>query len=217
MGLFGKTSEQKTIESTLVYDPKGLNKIGGTPPPELTIPALESSPVIYFGQIDKNEPALESIDFDFNLICPIFLSLYYPVFFDYSDPLSPKLITENVNTDFSQYFTDIPGSALIEYEEKRFSFDQSKLVNLEMPYPGEIGHSGQPVWIQNEDWPNCPVTGNRMQFLFQLRDIDNCKTRLGQDILDKEYIDPYLHFGYGDLYVFFDPESRVVGYLNQIT
>ena len=54
-------------------------------------------------------------------------------------------------------------------------------------------------------------------FLIQIKDIDLCKTKFGQDILDKEYIDDYLHFGHGDLYVFFEPKSRVIGYINQIT
>lgn len=50
----------------------------------------------------------------------------------------------------------------------------------------------------------------------QLGDIDDCKTNIGQDILDKEYIDPYLHFGHGYLYIFYEPESRVIAYLNQV-
>ena len=55
-----------------------------------------------------------------------------------------------------------------------------------------------------------------MEFLFQLGDVDDSKTVHGQDILDKEHFDPYLSFGHGYLYVFYQPESKVIGYLNQL-
>ena len=56
-----------------------------------------------------------------------------------------------------------------------------------------------------------------MKFLFQLGDIDKCKIIRGKDVLDKEFIEPYLHFGHGFLYVFYEPESKVIAYLTQVS
>ncbi len=208
--------KKKSNGTTLILDSNGINKIGGKVSPEIELPELDTSPIIYFGFISQNETALELIDFDFHLICPIFIDLQIPVFFDYSDSNRPKLIKNNVPSNFSQLFEDIPASAYIEYKEFSFSFDKTKRPKIDNVYEGEIGHSGKPNWIQNEEWPNCPITGNQMKFLFQLGDIDECETEFGQDILDKEYIDPYLNFGHGYLYVFYEPESKVIAYLNQV-
>lgn len=215
MGLFTRTNSNKNIKSTLILDPKGVHSIGGRPAESLHIPSLESSPVVYFGCIKKGEPALKVLDFDLNLLCPIFLNLYEPVFLDYSDPEKPILIRNNVQTDFSQYFTDIPNTTKIEYRALKFNFDQSKDPNW--IYENGFGSTGEPNWIQDNAWPKCPRSGKKMTFLFQLSDIDGCATILGQEILDKEYIDPYLHFGHGYLYVFLEPKSRIVAYVNQIT
>ncbi|GAB1856113.1 hypothetical protein MHTCC0001_09480 [Flavobacteriaceae bacterium MHTCC 0001] len=208
--------KKKPKEATLVLNPKGINTIGGKLNSEIELPELETSPMVYFGFISKNETALELIDFDLHLICPIFIDLQTSVFFDYSDSKKPRLIRNNVTSNLSQLFEDIPHSTYIEYKELNFSFNKSKKPKLDKVYDGEIGHSGVPNWIHDEDWPNCPITGNKMKFLFQLGDIDDCETIVGQEILDKEYIDPYLHFGHGYLYVFYEPESKVIAYLNQL-
>ncbi|MEO1435778.1 MAG: hypothetical protein AAFV80_09605 [Bacteroidota bacterium] len=60
--------------------------------------------------------------------------------------------------------------------------------------------------MQDGAWPNCPIIG----------EIDVSTTITGLDVLDKEYIDPYLHLGHGYLYVFYAPQSKVVAYLLQM-
>ena len=172
--------------------------------------------------IKNGEPALGLLDFDLNLVCPIFLDLKSPIFLDYSAPSTPKVITSNVDTNFNQLFDDIKATDYFEYQQLNFKFDNPSptkikigVHNIDM-IPGEIGVSNKPNWIHDENWPICPITGNAMTFLFQLGDIDNCKTVVGQNILDKEYIDPYLHFGHGYLYVFYEPESKIIAYLNQV-
>jgi len=216
--IFNRNSKK----TSLILDEDGINYIGGKANSEITMPELESSPMIYFGCISKNETNLELINFDLHLICPLFIDLQEPVFLDYSDSKKPKLIRDNVSSNFNQMFEDIPNSAYIEYKKLNFSFNNSsstkvKIGIYEIDYtPQEIGISGKPNWIHDENWPNCPINGNKMKFLFQLGDIDDSKIKSGKNILNKENIDPYLHFGHGYLYIFYEPKSKVVAYLNQL-
>ncbi|MEM8890986.1 MAG: hypothetical protein AAGD28_23620, partial [Bacteroidota bacterium] len=150
------------------------------------------------------------------LTCPIFIDLQKAIFFDYSDPYHPRLIREQVSTDFEQLFQDIPPDAYIEFKALSFTFDSSKAPYLNAAYPGEIGHTTTPNWIQEEAWPSCPINGKKMKFLFQLGDIDDSTCLAGQEYLAKEYIQPYLHFGHGYLYLFYEPESKVLAYINQV-
>nr|WP_321222766.1 hypothetical protein [uncultured Psychroserpens sp.] len=222
MSFLTKIFKKKSNKTYLILNPKGKNSIGGKAPAELIIPKLETSPIVYLGMISKHESALKLIDFNFHLVCPIFIDLQQPVFFDYTNALSPKLIRENIDSNFNILFDDIPANAYIEYKKLNFYFDNPKPTKIKIGVhelevvSGEIGHTGQPNWIQNDAWPLCPITGNKMEFLFQLGDIDDCKTKFGQEILDKESIDPYLSFGHGYLYVFYEPSSKIVAYINQI-
>jgi hypothetical protein len=210
----------KTEKPSLVIDPNAINTIGGKVNKEVEIPDFEYSPVVYLGCISKNEKELELLDFDFHIVCPIFLDLSNPIFFDYSDYKKPIIITENVETNFYQYFEDIPKTSIIEYKEINFSFNYSKTVKTKIGVhdieyvPGEIGQFLKPNWVRDEQWPNCPKNGKKMKFLFQLTFVEESVVLKGQEILDKESIEPYLNFG-GDFYVFYEPESKTVAYLIQ--
>lgn len=222
MKLLRKIFNQNSKNTSLVLDEDGINYIGGKPNSNIILPELETSPMVYFGYISKNETKLELIDFDLHLICPLFIDLQTPVFFDYSNSNEPKLVRNNVSSNFSQLFENIPNTAYIEYKKLNFSFKNSSTTKVkigvyEIDYtPQEIGTSGQPNWIHEEKWPNCPITGSKMKFLFQLGDIDASKVKSGKNILNKEDINPYLHFGHGYLYVFYEPRSKIVAYLNQL-
>lgn len=200
----------------MILDAQGPHQIGGKPEGDFELPKLESSPMVYLGLIKKGDAALADIDFDLHLVCPIFIDLQNAVFFDYTNPTKPLLIREHVASNFEALFEDIPPTAYIEYQALNFRFDRAKTPNPTVVYPGEIGHTATPNWIHEETWPLCPISGKKMSFLFQLGDIDDSKTLAGQEYLDKEYIEPYLHFGHGYLYVFFEPESKVLAYVNQL-
>lgn len=202
-------------KATLILDANGMHRIGGKAIDELQIPELESSPIVYFGCLSHEENLLGILDFDLHLICPMFLDLVHPVFFDHSIPNAPKLIRNGVNSNFEQLFEDIHASDYFEFEEKNFRFDFSKPPKMNSVYKGEIGFVGKPDWIQQPTWPTSPVNHKKMTFLFQLGDVDECKVVKGAEVLSKEYIDPYLHFGHGYLYVFYEPESKVVAYIAQ--
>ncbi len=224
MGILSKILKKKsaTDKASMILVENGINSIGGKANSEINIPELETSPIVYFGCVSKNESHFPKIDFDLHLLCPIFIDLQSPVFFDYSNPKQPKLIRDNVDSNFHQLFEDIPSDAYIEYKKLNFKFENPPSRKIQVGVhefdmmPEEIGHTGIPNWIHDENWLNCPISGNKMEFLFQIGDINDSETVIGQEILDKESFDPYLHFGHGYLYVFYEPESKVVGYINQL-
>lgn len=224
MGILSKIFNKKSIpeKASLILDEKGINSIGGKASSEIEIPQLETSPVVYIGFVSKQEAYFPQIDFDLHLVCPLFIDLQSPVFFDYSNPKRPKLIKDNVLSNFTLLFDDIPSNAYIEYKKLNFKIGKAPSRKIKVGIhefdmvPGEIGHTGIPNWIHNEEWLTCPITGNKMDFLFQIGDIDDCETSIGQEILDKESLNSYLNFGHGYLYVFYEPTSKVIGYLNQL-
>lgn len=216
MNIFSKLFKDKSAGSTLILDPNGPHQIGGKPAEDFHWPSLESSPMVYLGCLKKADAVLKELDFDLHMVCPIFIDLQHAVFFDYTNPVHPLLIRENVASNFEQLFDDIPPAGYIEYQSMNFRLDTSKAPAQDAVYPGEIGHTGLPNWIQDEAWPLCPLSGRKMKFLFQLGDIDESKCVAGQEYLAKEYIQPYLHFGHGYLYLFYEPESKVLAYINQV-
>lgn len=213
MGIFSNIFKKKSRGACLVLDSNGKNTIGGKPTADFRIPELETSPILYLGCIFKEASTLEVLDFDLHLISPLFIDLRSPIFFDYTNPTAPKLIRENVQTNFAQLFDDIPASAEIEYEALNFRFDTSK--NIDSVFLEKIGHTTTPHWIHDKAYPTCPITGNTMKFLLQFSEVDDCHTTKGQDILDKESLYSYLNFSNGYFYVFYEPTSKVIAYLNQ--
>ncbi|UTW61259.1 hypothetical protein KFE98_14715 [bacterium SCSIO 12741] len=216
MSFISRLFKSHTQEGTLIKDPNGPHTLGGKPSAQLTLPKLDGSPVVYFGTLNRDVPLLDSLDFDLALVCPLFIDLQVPVFLDYSDPNRPQIIQDNVSTNFAPLFDDIPASTYVEYQEIGFKLDRKKPHRMDQVYPGEVGHFGTPNWIHEDLTPTCPISGKPMEFLLQLGDIDDAKTIHGQEVLDKEYIDPYLHFGHGYLYVFFQADTKVIAYLNQL-
>ena len=83
------------------------------------------------------------------------------------------------------------------------------------------GISGIPFWIQHPDIPKCPKTGNLMRFVCQINTLDSVKVNQSNLISKESYFPQYtkdLRFwGSGTLYVFMEPESKVVGLIIQDT
>jgi hypothetical protein len=213
--IFGTSSKKPT----LVIDSHGINTIGGKPSPEFEIPEFKFGPLVYLGSISKDEKELEILNFDFQMICPIFMDLSEPIYFDYENSKKP-IIIESVETNFYQYFEEISPNTYVEY--KKLNFSLKKLIPIKTKIgvhqidmiPDEIGIYEKPLWIHDEKWPICPINGKKMKFLFQFGDIDESVNIKGQETLDKEYIEPYLNFR-GNLYVFYEPESKIIAYLIQ--
>src|SRR5687768_14982646 len=154
MKIFIERSKTKDLIGRLTFDPAGKHSAGGTPPEDFKIPTLSESPVVYCGQISKQEQHYEWLTFDLYIVCPIFLALHHPIYFDYTNPLAPEVIRgKNVDTDFKNPFPDIPGSSYIEFAKTNFRIDFGNDPNY---FQGEFGVALLPDWIQQEVIPICP-------------------------------------------------------------
>ena len=85
-----------------------------------------------------------------------------------------------------------------------------------------IGHTGVPNWIQYPDIPSCPKSGKTMRFLLQLTldglDIPTKKTNVHPEKeWYKQYFDHMNFWGDGNLFIFFEPESKVACFMIQNT
>jgi hypothetical protein len=83
-----------------------------------------------------------------------------------------------------------------------------------------LGAAGVPKWIQHPDIPRCPNTNKTMKFLCQLQGKGVTANRTNVTPKDEYYRSYYeeLNFwGDGDLFVFFEPESKIACYFIQNT
>lgn len=86
-----------------------------------------------------------------------------------------------------------------------------------------IGHTAVPNWIQYPDIPTCPKSNKTMKLLCQLTydGVDDIKTKLTnvkpEDEWYKQYFENMNFWGDGDLYIFFEPESKVMCFIIQHT
>ena len=87
-----------------------------------------------------------------------------------------------------------------------------------------MGFSGMPNWIQGSWMPKCPKTNKPMRFLCQLTSSDKVRTeytniemsKAGDDF-KQSYFKNMNFWGDGDLFVFFEPESKMACYFIQHT
>ena len=102
MSILSKLFKKKSGKASLILDNKGNHTIGVKAPSSLEIPSLDTSPVVYFGKISKQESYLPSLDFDLHLVCPTFLNFTEPISLDYSNPDKPIFIHKDQieNNDF---------------------------------------------------------------------------------------------------------------------
>ncbi|QCE40053.1 hypothetical protein [Psychroserpens sp. NJDZ02] len=193
----------------------GENWIGGNIPSDFLIPKNTCPGSFqYLGKLSKESKAYDWLPFDINLICPIYLDLD-KIWLDYSEPNSPKILNiEEVNS-LSTAYDDLNADSFIEYEQVRFTTKEDKAIGY------EIGFSGIPNWIQYSDIPKCPKTQKTMRFLCQLQSSDEIKTKETNikptDEWYKQYFEKMNFWGDGDLFVFFEPESKIACYMIQNT
>lgn len=197
----------------LVENENGLHQLGGEIPFDFKLPENKCVvPFQYLGYIEKTEKNFDWLPFKLHLTCPIFLNVG-KVFLDYSDNLNPILINrEVVERADTSCEKDLKPDSEIIYNEMKFDF-------VEGFEGSKNGHAGIPNWIQYPGIPVCPKSGKRMRFLCQLN--GGVSAKKSNVIPHKESWRPYyeqLNFwGDGDLFVFFEPDSRVCCYFIQNT
>jgi hypothetical protein len=84
-----------------------------------------------------------------------------------------------------------------------------------------MAHSGIPEWIQYPYFPRCPKTNKILRFVCQLKSFGGVMVEetnaVFKDKHYKSYFNKLNFWSDGDLFVFFEPESKVACYFIQNT
>lgn len=186
---------------------QGKNVIGGKAPEVLTIPEVSGVKFNYLGKLSAQEKAFSILSHDLYLCAPIYCD-FDKLFLDYNNPLKPIVVKESaLKLSHSEISNNLSS---VNFEEYHFRLSRSKLVSEDV-----IGHSGFPLWIQAIDIPSCPKTGEEMFFLCQL------KTHSQVKIIDHDYsgnlkFQENINFwGDGNLFIFYNPNSKIACYFIQ--
>ncbi len=212
IGLEYKEFEENKILQ-LVEDKGGLHQLGGEIPSDFQLPENNCIvPFQYLGFFNNTDENLSWLPFKVHLTCPIYLNIE-KVFLDYSNPYKPVLINktevERADTSYEEYLNK---TSEIIFNEMKFSFFEGKEFT-------EQGNSGIPNWIQYPDIPMCPISGKRMKFLCQLQGgvTTNRTIAVTKNERSMRYFDELNFWGDGDLYIFMEPNSKVLCYFIQST
>lgn len=204
-----ETNQQYRLEPSI----DGPHQMGGELPTDFQFPEHQCAVSFqYLGYISDKAAEFRWLPFTLHLACPIYLNFDY-MFLDYTDALHPVLLNkeavERVGTCFE---ADLHPHSEIVFEAMPFQF-------IPIHSEGGMGHAGIPNWMQFPKIPVCPKSGERMRFVCQLNhgvktqrsNLTAVNTRMN------EYYSALIFGGDGDLYVFFEPTSRVACYFIQST
>lgn len=195
--------------------PKSESYLGGEIPDEFSIPEFEfNAPFQYLGKFSKSDEAFSWLPFDLHLAAPIYLN-FDKLYLDYADPLNPKVINVEELRKTNNSFDDLKPNSEIVYEQVFIKTEKSN--NF-----GGLGHTGVPNWIQHPDIPTCPKSKKTMKFLCQLSydglDVKTKRTNVKlKNEWDEQYFEKLNFWGDGDLFIFFEAQSKVVCFLIQNT
>ena len=182
----------------LAADPKGEFELLGDKGGMLELPIDGDYTINYFGKISK-----ELIDWipynEIELFSPEFLKGI--LFIDYSDPLNPKYINEEV-IEKVNYPDSKKGYYIQQYRSKLFSSKPRIRDGAE-----SYGNLGVPEWVQNCEIPRCPKTNRVMKFLIQIGKYNDHYPNIEND--DYQYVP--------DVYFFFEPQSKTMAIVLQTT
>ncbi len=210
--------EYQKLEPNQIFNLNIVSKsesyLGGEIPEKFSIPKFKfNAPFQYLGKLSKLNEAFNWLPFDLHLVAPIYLN-FDKLFIDYSDPLNPKVINVEELSQTDNSYDDLKPNSEIVYEKVFISTEKSN--NLD-----GFAHTGVPNWIQYPDIPSCPKSKKTMKFLCQLTDGLEVKTKRTnvkpKDDWYKQYFENMNFWGDGDLYIFFEPESKVACFLIQNT
>jgi len=197
-----------------IEDKNGLNYIGGKIPQDFKIPVNKCPGSFqYLGLISHNSLGFEWLPFDINLISPIYMDMD-KVWLDYSSSKEPQIINLDEINSLTTAYDDLVADSFVAYCKKPFS----TVLSSEIEYG--FGATGIPNWIQFSDIPRCPKSGKTMRFLCQLQSdiVNTAETNVvNKDEWYKSYFEKMDFWGGGDLYVFFEPETKTACYMIQNT
>ena len=195
---------------------EGRSYLGGPIPKLFEIPENECPGSFqYLGMLNKSSEAFLWLPFNVHLIAPIFMDMD-KVWLDYSNPNAPQIINMDEVNDLSTAYEELQNDSFIEFEKVRFDTIKTNEITI-----FSLGSAGIPTWIQNPDIPICPKTKKTMRFLCTIESSDQVNTSktniIPQDEWHGAYFENMNFWASGNLYVFFEPDSKTACYLIQST
>lgn len=199
-------------------DEEGIHQLGGEPPADFTMPK-HNLPINfqYIGFISRHDELFNFLPFEtLHLVYPMLADCFGMLVMDYSDPLSPKFVEMDGESDIDacpeKVLDCIDETTIIRYEACRFS--------LKEKIPGDdfaIGSAGIFDEAQSPSVILSPLTKKPMQLvtgfkplLYEVK-IVNHNIELDKDDWQNAYLN-HLDFGYQMLAVWIEPETRLVAY-----
>ncbi len=216
VGKFRYRALSEHIICAFERDENGLHNIGGEVPSDFIIPENKCPGSFqYLGKISSQDKFMDWLPLDINLICPIYLDID-KVWIDYSNANAPQIINKDeIEATGSAYYA-LKSDSFIFFNQCQFKLKEVEAFSF------EIGFSGIPSWIQYPDIPKCPITNRTMRFLCQLSsDLGVMVKRTNIDYtidgFSTKYFEELNFWCDGDLFVFFEPESKIACYFIQNT
>lgn len=190
--------------------------LGGRCPNEFKIPKFDFiAPFQYIGMISEREEIFSWLPFDLHLTAPIYLN-FDELFVDYEDPTNPRVFdVEKLKNTTNSYEEELKSNSVVIFDKVKIAFEEGK------SYNSDIGYAGVPNWIQHPDIPICPKSNKVMTFVCQVSSFCDVKT-VETNVTSKSdwmmrYFNHLNFWGDGDLFVFMEPESKMVCYIIQNT
>ncbi|MEL7219845.1 MAG: hypothetical protein AAGJ93_00920 [Bacteroidota bacterium] len=212
-------------EISFLVDEKGEYQsfLGGKAPDNFVSPTSEyiASPFQFLGKLNREELKLNWFPFeDLFLTYPLFTSITNFLFIDYGNPFAPEVIkADQINIEYP--FGEIPFVGEHVYEQKLIGFKPLADVptdELSFDY-WRLGVAGVPSWVQYPKLPYCPISNKPMKFVCQIDCFDRIATETSDlQSTSKHFSNAskYMNFwGDGVLYIFIQPETKVVAYFIQ--
>lgn len=205
---------------TLAFDENGMHQIGGSPPQDFQFPENNTiTPYVYLGYLHNRDEVLEWLPIEYlHLVCPIYSDLGV-IFLDYSSPNAPLLIKSESQNIIGTAYEGLTPENTVEFGAYKASFrEYTKEISFNSD---NLGFVGVPYFVQQSYIPICPISGREMKFLIQLESNDKVKLAKTDIYLKTESFRKYFEkldfWGAGTLYIFIQPETKVVAFYIQNT
>jgi hypothetical protein len=203
-----------------IQDDNGLHQLGGNIPADFIIPKNEFlGGFQYLGFINNVDKHFEWLPFPLHLIAPIFTDFDY-VYLDYENPSQPKIIYPTNSEEVTSPFDELTKDSYVVYNKEYFSLTPFEGINDDNEFD-IVGIAGNPHWTQSAEWPTCPKSNKKMEFVCQLTSYGPItakeKNFKGESDYDEELFSRLNFWCDGDLKVFFEPGSKIACYFIQNT
>lgn len=198
----------------LSKDDTGNHSIGGSKPSSFQLPSHPSlkSNFIYLGTLDCTDPKFKWMNLEkLHITYPVYEGAFQ-IFLDYQDPNSPTILNPET-FDYSWIDDSVKGVEKVQYILQNYkTVDNVNLKELEENDKDYL-LCGVPLWYQYPEIPTCTKSGKVMQFVATINSDIDIVIQNDNDIENLPFADRLIFGDEGHLYVFYEPESKVL-YLN---